>query len=153
MAAITFIGSTLQINDSGAAFTITGVDADDHAGIQAAADTEVGGVISISELGETSEDVNFDLLKGGRKTHVNGVRDIGEISVTCEFDASDAGQNRIRALSNTNTTIDVAVTDQDNQVQCFQGVVANYRITERTASSYKGCMFAIRGQSALYYGT
>lgn len=164
MAAITYIGSTLHINGdtsdfdaADAAFSLTGVAATDFAGIVANTVTngiKVGGVVSIAELGETSEDVNFDLLEGGRKTHVNGVRDIGEVSITCQFlpDGDDAGQARIRLLSNSNTTIDVCVTDADGQRQCFQGVVANYRVTERTASNYKGCMFAIRGQSALFYG-
>ena len=178
MAAITYIGSTVHINmptitdasddfaDDDAATTITGTDATDFAAIVANTVTngaKIKGVISVSELGETSEDVNFDVLETGRKTHVNGVRDIGEVSVNCQFFADpasttataseDVGQARIRFLNNSNTTIDICVTDADGQRQAFQGVVANYRVTERTASSYKGCMFVVRGQSKLYYGS
>ena len=146
--AITYIGSTVHVSSgsvtSGAA-TLANIKSD--------ADTEIGGVISVAELGDTSEDVSFDLLKGGRKTHVNGVRDIGSVSFSCEYISNDGGQNRIRTLNNTNTPVAVEITDSDGQKQAFRGVVANYRVTERTASSYKGCMFDIRGQSDLFQGT
>ena len=143
--AITYIGSTLEV--SAAAYSNNAPSA---ANIAAAAGVNVGKVISIGEVGDTAEDVSFDLLEGGRRTHVNGVRDIGDIEVTCEFDNSDTGQNRIRTLANTNTTTAFSITDTDGRTTNFFGVVANYRETERNANSYKGCMFTMRGQSAIY---
>lgn len=140
--AITYIGTQLFVSAADA----SSVGAT-YAARNTAAGQEVGKVISIGEIGDTAEDVSFDLLEGGRRTHVNGVRDVGDIDVTCEFDGADAGQNRIRTLANSNTTTVFQVTDTDGEGLAFLGVVANYRETERNANSYKGCMFTMRGQS------
>ena len=149
--AITYIGSYLEVS-AAAAGTEDTADATFLNNIKGAATTKVGKVVSIGELGDNAEDVAFDLLEGGRKTHVNGVRDIGDVPVSCEFDSADAGQNRVRAVANSNTVVSFLITDSDNRVSAFNGVIANYRETERTASSYKGCMFTLRGQSRLVYG-
>ena len=64
--SISYIGSTLGI--------VAGVPAtEDVAGYGAQTHIEVGKVISIGEIGDTSEDITFDLLKTGRRTRVNGV--------------------------------------------------------------------------------
>ena len=150
--AITYIGSMLEISSGTAGAEHATNDGTFLTAIKGAATTEVGKIISIGELGDTAEDVSFDLLKGGRKTHVNGVRDVGDVSVSCEYDNTDDGQNRIRAQANTNTVISFLITDSDNRVRGFNGVIANYRETERTASSYKGIMFEMRGQSRIVEG-
>ena len=141
--AITYIGSTLSISRGTPA---NDAAANDYAGLRW---SEVGKVVVLGELGDSSEDVSFDLLKSGRKTHVNGIRDIGEFPVTVEFDQEDAGQNITETASDTNTTHSFRIVDSDEAVQYFTGVVANYRVSERTASQYKGAMFAVRGQSGL----
>lgn len=140
--SITYIGSTLS-GVSGSPAT------EDVAGYEALSLVEVGKVISIGEVGDTSEDVTFDLLKTGRRSHVNGVKDLGEIAVAIEFDGSDAGQTMIEAANNTNTTHSFAITDADGYTYYFQGLVANFRYTERTASTYKGATFVIRGQTGI----
>lgn len=159
----TYIGSCLFIS----AADLTGALANTESGAGAVAGAlltaaitqaaqEVGGVISIAELGDTAEDVSFDLLKGGRRTHVNGVRDVGDVDVSLEYLSNDNGQNRIRTLANSNTSVAFRIMDDNpgtNQQVAFVGVIANYRESERTASSYKGCMFTMRGQSRLEYGT
>ena len=140
--AITFIGSEIFVS-------VETPDAETAAGYSALAWTSIGRVISAGEIGDTSEDVNYDILKTGRKRHVNGIADIGEIPITVEFEQTDAGQVVVQDASGTNDTHSFYAEDEDGEIQYFQGVVANYRASERTASTYKGAMFSIRGQSAI----
>lgn len=140
--SISFIGSTLSIVASTPA-------TEDESGYTALSFTEVGNVVSFGELGDESEDIAFDLLKPGRKTHVNGVKDLGEIPVTIEYDRSDAGQVIVRAANNGNTTHTFVMTDTDGDDYYFQGLVANLKDLERTASQYKGANFVIRGQTGV----
>lgn len=140
--SITFIGSTLSVVASTPA-------AEDESGYTALSFTEIGKVISIGELGDTSEDVTFDLLKTGRRSHVNGVKDLGEIPVAIEYDRSDAGLTILEAANNGNTTHSFRVTDTDGDDYYFQGLIANLRDNERTASGYKGQSFVIRGQTGI----
>ena len=140
--SISYIGSTLSVVASlPAAETVS-----DYAALSF---TEVGKVISIGELGDTSEDIAFDLLKPGRRTHVNGVKDLGEISVVLEYDRDDAGLTILEAAANGNTSHSFVVTDTDGDDYYFYGLVANLRDSERTANTYKGLSFIIRGQSGV----
>jgi len=138
--SITYVGSTLSAF-AGAPAT------EDMSGYTALTLVEVGKILTIGEIGDTSEDVSFDLLKPGRKSHVNGVKDLGEIAVTVEVDNTDTGQTLIRDNANNNTTISFGVTDADGEDVYFQGVIANYRDNERTPNSFKGASFTIRGQT------
>lgn len=140
--SISFIGSTLALV-SGAPAT------EDAAGYEAQSHVELGKVVSIGELGDESEDIAFDLLKPGRKTHVNGVKDLGEVPVTIEYDLADAGQVILRTANNGNTTHSFKVEDADGDVYYFQGLIANLKDLERTASQYKGANFVIRGQTGV----
>ena len=140
--SISYVGSTLSVVASTPA-------TEDQSGYEALSFTEVGLVVSISAIGDTSEDINFDLLKTGRRSHVNGVQDLGEISVTIEVGNSDAGQEIVRGAANGNTTHSFVVTDADGEDVYFQGVIANYQDSERTANTYKGATFVIRGQTGV----
>lgn len=140
--SISYIGSTLAIA-SGSPAT------EDQSGYEALSLTTVGKVISIGELGDTSEDIAFDLLQPGRRSHVNGVKDLGEISVVLEYDRADAGLTILEAANNGNVTHTFRVTDTDGDDYYFQGLVANLRDSERTANTYKGQTFIIRGQTGI----
>ena len=140
--SISFIGTTLSVI---AATPST----EDQSGYEALSWTEVGRVISIGELGDTSEDIAFDLLKPGRRSHVNGVKDLGEIPVTIDYQRTDAGLTILEAAANGNTTHSFRVTDTDGDDYYFQGLVANLRDLERTANQYKGMTFIIRGQTGI----
>lgn len=140
--SISYIGSTLSI----VADTPTTEDVSDYAGLSF---VEVGRVVSIGELGDTSEDIAFDLLKPGRRSHVNGVKDLGEIPVTIEYARDDAGLTILEAAANGNTTHSFKITDSDGDDYYFQGLIANLRDFERTANQYKGLTFVIRGQTGV----
>jgi hypothetical protein len=142
MAGTSFIGSTIGVV-SGSPAT------EDAAGYGAQTFAEILRVVSISELGDNSEDISYDILKDGRRTHVNGVFDMGEITVVWEYNDVDPGQVACRDAAGTNTTHSFEVTDADGQIQWFQGVVASVRDMERTSSTYKGQTMVIRPQTGL----
>ena len=140
--SISYIGTTLSIV-SGSPAT------EDETGYAALSFVEVGKIVSIGEVGDESEDIAFDLLKPGRRTHVSGVKDLGEIPVTIEYDGADAGQDLIRAANNTNTTHSFLITDPDGEEIYFQGLVANVKDLAREANQYKGFNMVIRGQTGV----
>ena len=140
--SISYIGSTLAI-------VAATPSAEDQSGYEALSFTPVGRVVSIGELGDTSEDIAFDLLQPGRRSHVNGVKDLGEVPVTLEYLRSDAGLTILESAANGNTTHSFRVTDSDGDDYYFQGLIANLRDFERTANQYKGLTFVIRGQTGV----
>lgn len=142
MPGISYIGSTLSAVASTPA-------TEDASGYGALSLTEIGLIVDIGAVGDTSEDITINLLKTGRTKHVNGAKDLGEIAVTVEFDKDDTGQDLIRTASNGNTTHSFGITDTDGVTEYFQGVVANYQTSERNASAYKGATFVIRGQTGI----
>lgn len=139
---ISFIGSTLAIVAATPA-------AEDASGYGALSFIDVGKIVTIGELGDTSEDISFDLLAGGRRSHANGVKDLGEVPVALEYDRGNAGQVIVKAANNGNTTHSFRVTDSDGDTYYFQGLVANLRDLERAANQYKGQTFVIRGQTGI----
>ena len=147
MTGITYIGSTLSV-----AWTAPD-DFDETAAADFAAleYAEIGGVVSMGEVGDTAEDVSYNLLKGGRTKHVNGVRDVGDIAVAAEYDEQDAGQIVVEEAANTNDKHYWKIEDPDGAVTYFVGLAANLTNTERNPSSYKGIEFVIRTQSGLVY--
>ncbi len=140
--SISFIGSTLSVSAAKPA-------TEDASGYGALTWTEVGKVVSIGELGDEAEDIAFDVLKTGRKNHVNGVKDIGDVPVTIEYDVSDAGQVIITAGNNGNTTHSFRITDTDGENWYFYGLIANQKMMARESGQYKGQSFVMRGQSGL----
>lgn len=144
MTGITYIGSCLGIS-AGAPATET------PQGYQAKSFVDIGNLISIDAIGDTAEDVSYNLLKGGRTKHVNGVRDVGDIAVAAEYDEQDAGQIVVEEAANTNDKHYWKIEDPDGAVTYFVGLAANLTNTERNPSSYKGIEFVIRTQSGLVY--
>ena len=149
--AITYIGSTLSVaralpsnfNESVIGqYTQSGVFYD-----------YVGKIVSIGELGDTAEDVSFDLLQGGRRTHVNGIRDVGDIPVTVEYDITDGGILVVEEEANGQDQLAWRVVDTDGATLYFAGTSANFSETERTSNTYKGAQFSIRTTSPILRAT
>ena len=139
---ISYIGSTLAVVASAPA-------AEDASSYAALSYTTVGQVISIGELGDTNEDIAFDRLADGRKVHVNGVKDLGDIAVELDYDRDDAGLTIIEAGEGSNTTHSFKIEDSDGDVYYFQAIISNFRTTERRPSQYKAVQFVMRGRSGV----
>jgi hypothetical protein len=138
----TFIGSTLSI--------VAGAPAtEDPVGYEALSLVEIGKIVSIGELGDKSDETTFDLLKDGRRSRFNGVKDVGNVPVTYIYERGDAGQTIVEAGNNTNTVHTFAIVDADGDAKYFQGLIANLAEPERTASTNKGASFEMRAQTGI----
>lgn len=63
--------------------------------------TEVGLVESYGEYGDSSETVRANILSEGRTRKGKGIKDAGDITVTCLHDATDVGQQAMVAAEGT----------------------------------------------------
>ena len=140
--SISFIGSTLKVVASTPA-------AEDASSYGALSMITVGKVISIGEIGDTNEDIAFDRLADGRRVHVNGTKDMGDIPVVLDYDRDDAGLTIIEAGEGSNTTHSFLITDSDGDQYYFQGLIANFKSPAREANAYKSVNFVIRSQTGI----
>ena len=124
----------------------------DETGYKAQTHVEIKGIVDVGEIGDQQNDIVIDTLIG-RVEHVNGSSDLGEIAVSYNFIAADAGQLLVRAAAGTNTAQSFKVEDADGKLAFFMGVVANVRDRARSSSEYKGETFVIRGNTAVVRGT
>lgn len=138
----TFIGSILSIVARAPA-------TEDQVGYEALSLVEIGKIVSIGELGDKSDETTFDLLKAGRRSRFNGVKDVGNVPVTYIYERGDAGQTIVEAGNNTNTVHTFAIVDADGDAKYFQGLIANLAEPERTASTNKGASFEMRAQTGI----
>ena len=152
--AQSYIGATLAISPN--AVPAGTVNSPNLANIKTAATQAVGKIVQMPEIGDQAEDVSFTDLQSGAVIHINGARDMGDMQFVMDFDADDTGQDRVREVNNSNTTVAVLITDRVGsggtvaEEVGFLGTVCNYRDGERQASNYKQAMFTIRGQSIAY---
>lgn len=104
-------------------------------------------LVSISEIGDTSQDIPIPYLNG-RTSHVNGAVDGGEVTLTYAWETSNAAQVIIRNNQNNNVACSFRVTDPDGRISYFSGVVANVRDLPRDTNTYKGQTATIRVRTA-----
>jgi hypothetical protein len=107
----------------------------------------ITGLVSITEIGDTSTDIPIPYLVG-RVSHVNGAVDGGEVTLTYAWETSDPGQVILRNNQNNNVQVSLRVTDPDGRIAYFSGVVASVRDFSRTNSDYKGQTAVIRVRTA-----
>lgn len=143
---ISFIGSTIGLVASP---RDPSADASDYG---AKVFIEIGSVVSVGRLGDTSSSISINLLKEGRTIYVNGEKTLGEIEVGIAFDVSDTAQSTIFDDANTNKNYWFEVSDEDGETYYFQGLLANFQFLERATSQYKGATFVIRGNSGIVAG-
>lgn len=140
---VSFIGSKLSL--------VAGArdPAQDAAGYALLTWAEVGKVVTVGALGDTSASIPINLLAEGRTIYVNGEKTLGEITVTVAIDTADAQQLAIAGAANSNDNYNFKVEDADGEIYYFQGLLANWQTTERSTSNYKGATFVIRGNSSI----
>lgn len=131
------IGTTVSIS---AATPAT----EDAAGYGALTFTEIGGVVSVPELGDAAEDSTVTTLKDGRVMHFNGAKDMGAIVIPYVYDAADAGQVIVRANANGTTECSLLITDADGTEHYLIGVIGPVMQSERVPGTHKGETFEFR---------
>lgn len=121
------------------------------AGYEALTFVEVGSVATIGPYGDTHADITPPPdLKTGRQLHFTGAKDGGEVPVTLHTeDYANAGQDAVRAANGVRANYSIKVTDPDGNVDYFFGRIVSYRTIEKSATSYEGCEFTIRVNSAV----
>lgn len=130
MAAISYVGVLMGI-------AVATPATQDAAGFGALTYTNIVGMISVGEVGDTSEDISVPYLSG-RNAHVNGAKDGGSREFAYVYEKTDPGQVLLRANNNNNVDVSLRVTDPDGEVRYFFGRIADIMDNERTNSNYKG---------------
>ena len=121
----------------------------DETGYDALTWTEIGGVISIPERGDTSELIQVNDLKTGRTLKANGVLDYAEIVIPLIRDDTDAGQVIVKANKNTNTLVSIRYEDNAGKQENVTGYVANLLPSEASAETFSGTSFAFRSTTGV----
>ena len=122
----------------------------DQAGYEALTFVEVGNVATIGGTGDTHADITPPPdLKTGRQLHFTGASDGGEVAITIHTeDFADTGQDAVRAANGMRANYSFQITDPDGNVEYSFGRVVSYRKIEKSATSYEGCEFTLRINSA-----
>lgn len=136
-APITLVGATVAI----AASVPATEDASDYGAIST---TEIGKVLSVPEIGNTSQAGTVTLLKNGVTQHYNGSKVVSPFTVPYVYVRDDAGQTIVRDGENGTTEHTLEVTDPDGDVYYIQGVIGSVLQAAREPDAYKGESFEFR---------
>ncbi|WP_299945358.1 hypothetical protein [uncultured Ruegeria sp.] len=127
---------------------------EDQAGYGALVWTDIEGVISLPERGDTITDVSEPTLKDGRVEHFNGAKDGGVLSVPIKFIEGDAGQVALVAAAGTNTVYSFQEVDSDGvEAHFYYGRVQSVMRREATPNSFKGYSASLAVNSDRFTGT
>lgn len=126
---------------------------EDQVGYGALTWVEIGGVVSLPERGDTSEDITEPTLRDGRNEHFNGLIDGGELAIPMKFIEADAGQAIILANATSNTTYSFQEVDIDGEAHFYYGRIGQLVRREATTSSNKGNIATVRVNSGRFTGT
>lgn len=136
-APLTQVGTTMHISANAPATF-------DQSGCEALSYTKIGGVVTIPEIGDSSEDGTVTSLEEGRVLHFNGVKDFAPFTVELIYDAADTGQDIVRTNKNGTTECTIKIVDADSTDTYIVGVVGPVMSTERSPSTHKGQTFEFR---------
>ena len=115
--------------------------------------TDIEGVVSLPERGDSVEDVSEPVLKDGRVEHFIGAKDGGVIDVPIKFIEGDAGQAALDGGAGSNSVYSFQEVDPDGEAHFYYGRIMSYMTREATANSFKGRIAKIAINSARFTGT
>lgn len=143
------------VNQIGATFSlVAGVPATyDEAGYEALSFVELDGVVSLPELGDTTEQISVNALATGRTAYANGVKNFPPFVIPYIFSKTDAGQILARAGANTNTLYSIQIEDNDGERMWITGYLANLMDTARDVTTYRGQSVEFRPTTGPKFGT
>jgi len=110
---------------------------DDQAGYEALTWTEVGGVLTFGEVGSTTSEVSYDLLKSGLTITEKGPTQYGKPVLTYVKRPGDTGQAAVVAAAEASNNADVAlkVVRPDGEIEYFQANVMGDKYSEANPTS------------------
>lgn len=98
--------------------------------------TDVGNLTEIPEHGPAHAVVNFTDIKTGIVNKLHGELNYGSLSIPMGYDASDAGQDILRAALTSKDEISFRITVSDASVYYVMG-----KVTSFTRSANAGAVF------------
>lgn len=106
--------------------------------------TRIGSLRSISEIKADSEAVDVTTLDDDCKTYVQGVKDMGEVTVEGFFDANNAGQTALRALYQSGEKVPFTVTFPDASAAIFTAFVKAWSLGAASVDGAVGFTAVLR---------
>jgi hypothetical protein len=117
---------------------------------------EVGLVESLGEFGDQSSAVNFAALNDGRQRKAKGIRDAGDLTLTCGRDSTDPGQQALVAAEATPLKYafrvvlpDQITTNGSGTTAYFRGLVMSKRLNVGSSDNVIRSTFMIGIDSAV----
>jgi len=92
------------------------------------AETTLGSAVTIGELSVTGNDIDVTTLDsaGGYKEYLSGMKDAGEIPITCKHVKTDPGQIALRTASANDTLCACVETLPDGTTISFSAYVKGW---------------------------
>jgi hypothetical protein len=119
---------------------------------------DVGMIETISEFGDTSEDVTANVINEGRTRHAKGTRDAGTCTITCFWKPDDPGQQDLMDAETTSNRFAIQISPRDRLTPAgtdsssyFRGLVRSARRSELSANEPQRIVFEIGIDSAVTY--
>ena len=103
-----------------------------------ATNVEIGKISSIGEIGfGEAEEIDVTPLNtgDGYRKYIQGLKDLGTISISGFHDATDAGQTELRALVASGAEAKFQVTFPDESSIAFAGFVKKYNFAETSVNA------------------
>lgn len=125
----------------------------DQAGYGALSFTEIKGVISLPDRGDTSADTSEPTLADGRVEHFGGAKDGGVLDIPIKHIEGDAGQTALLAGAGTNGTFSFQEVDPDGDAHFYFARILDVKRRAATASSFKGYVARVAVNSGRFTGT
>ena len=106
--------------------------------------TRIGSLRSISEIKADSEVVDVTTLDDSCKTYVQGMKDMGEVTLEGFFDADNAGQTALRTLYQSGDTVPFTVTFPDASAASFSAFVKSWSLGAASVDGAVGFTTVLR---------
>lgn len=125
---------------------------EDQAGYDLLTFTQIGGVVSVPQRGDTVTDIAEPTLSDGRVEHFNGQKDGGVLQIPIKFIEADAGQAILESGAGTNTVHTLQEVDIDGEAHFYYGRIQTLQRREATTASNKGYILFFAVNSARFTG-
>lgn len=106
--------------------------------------TPIGFLRSISEIKADSEAIDVTTLDDACKTYVQGMKDMGEVTLEGFFDAGNAGQSALRALYQSGAACPFTVAFPDASTAAFSAFVKSWSLGAASVDGAVGFTAVLR---------
>lgn len=121
----------------------------DVAGYQALDYTQIVGVVTFGEWGNTEADVSEPLLAEDQVIHTNGIADGGEVSISIQKRDTDAGADIISTAGGTNDLVTILKVYASGESEVAVGIVTSPKQRAAAGDAIRGYTVMARINTAL----